>query len=120
MFCTLTPRQALSLILLTCTGVAADLGAQGIRKYPNGVDAKTEATIKRGLEYLVRTQDRSGAWRATGYGAYPTAMTALAGETQWAMRLDKGRRAEAHQRRAAPRCFCLAQVVDPDHEVHAQ
>jgi hypothetical protein len=57
-----------------------DLSGQGIRKYPPGVDAQIEASITRGLDYLVRTQDRrSGAWRATGYGAYPTAMTALAG-----------------------------------------
>ena len=68
---------ALFPFALTC--LDADLAAQGLRKYPKGVDAKIEATIKRGLDYLVRTQDRSGAWRATGYGAYPTAMTALAG-----------------------------------------
>ncbi|MCA8957751.1 MAG: terpene cyclase/mutase family protein [Planctomycetes bacterium] len=66
---------ALAPLPLLCSGMAA----QGIRKFPPGVDAKIEASIKRGLDYLVRTQDRQGAWRAQGYGAYPTAMTALAG-----------------------------------------
>ena len=65
--------------LLLSAGLASRLPAQGVRKYPEGVNAKIEASIKRGLDYLVRTQSRTGAWRATGYGAYPTAMTALAG-----------------------------------------
>ena len=72
-------RSQTSVVAVSFLAVTAALSAQGIRKYPAGIDAKTEASIKRGLDYLVRTQDRSGAWRATGYGAYPTAMTALAG-----------------------------------------
>ncbi len=79
MYRSLPSNQILIPILMTCLGAAASLGAQGMRKYPRGVDAKIEASIKRGLDYLVRTQDRSGAWRSSGYGSYPTAMTALAG-----------------------------------------
>ncbi len=53
--------------------------AQGVGQYPKGVDAKIESSIQRGLSYLVRSQSRDGSWRDSGYGTYPTAMTALAG-----------------------------------------
>ena len=47
---------------------------------PPGVTPKIELAIKRGLDYLARTQNRDGSWRsAGGYGTYPVAMTALAG-----------------------------------------
>ena len=72
-------RSLTGLILVPGLLAQLTLPAQGVRKYPVGIDAKIEASIQRGLDYLVRTQDRSGAWRATGYGSYPTAMTALAG-----------------------------------------
>lgn len=71
--------RRLGLTLAAGLLVTLALPCQGVRKYPIGIDAKVEATINSGLAYLVRTQDRSGAWRATGYGSYPTAMTALAG-----------------------------------------
>ncbi len=58
---------------------ATALPAQSVRRYPPGVNAKIDAAINRGLDYLVRTQNNDGSWRASGYGAYPTAMTALAG-----------------------------------------
>jgi hypothetical protein len=41
-------------------------------------DARTEAVVHRGLEWLASTQSRVGNWTAKN-GAYPTAMTALAG-----------------------------------------
>lgn len=48
--------------------------------YPAGVDQKIALAIRRGLEYLSRTQNRDGSWRSNGgMGGYPTAMTALAG-----------------------------------------
>ena len=62
------------ILVSTCTAVAQQAGADS-----QASDQKTKAAIDRGLKYLERTQDRSGAWRATGYGAYPTAMTGLAG-----------------------------------------
>jgi hypothetical protein len=47
---------------------------------PPMVTADAQAAIDRGLDYLVRTQSREGAWREQGYmGSYPVAMTALAG-----------------------------------------
>ncbi|MHC4078510.1 MAG: prenyltransferase/squalene oxidase repeat-containing protein [Planctomycetota bacterium] len=66
-----------SLGLLLASAMA--LPAQSVRRFPPGVNAKIDAAIKRGLDYLVRTQNNDGSWRASGYGAYPTAMTALAG-----------------------------------------
>lgn len=47
---------------------------------PPGVTPKVEISIKKGLDYLARTQNRDGSWRSAGsYGSYPVAMTALAG-----------------------------------------
>ena len=64
------------LILVSTVGAAA---AQRPGSDSQTSAERVEASIDRGLKYLERTQDRSGAWRATGYGAYPTAMTGLAG-----------------------------------------
>lgn len=50
------------------------------RLLPKGVTTKIELAIRRGLDYLGRTQNRDGSWRsAGGYGSYPVAMSALAG-----------------------------------------
>lgn len=50
------------------------------RPLPKNVTPQTREAIDRGLAYLARTQDRQGAWSNRGnYGAYPVAMTALAG-----------------------------------------
>jgi len=47
---------------------------------PEHVTAEIEASIKRGAEYLARTQNPDGSWNNQGgWGRYPTAMTALAG-----------------------------------------
>jgi len=49
-------------------------------RLPPGITPETVAAIERGLAYLVRMQDRQGAWaNQGGYGSYPVAMTALAG-----------------------------------------
>jgi len=49
-------------------------------KLPKGITPETAAAIDRGLAYLARAQDRQGAWsNRGGYGAYPVAMTSLAG-----------------------------------------
>ncbi len=58
---------------------SASAGAQE-RAFPHLVDAEIETSIRQGLEYLVRSQNRDGSWRGSGgYGVYPTSMTALAG-----------------------------------------
>ena len=68
-------RWTLAIALLCATPAA-----QGKKAYPQHVDAKIEASIERGLQFLVRSQNRDGSWRGSGgYGVYPTAMTALAG-----------------------------------------
>ena len=79
-------RRALTILAILTTPcwlalvLGPDLCAQGLRSHPAGVDDEIEASVKRGLDYLVWAQDRrSGAFRGTGYGSYPTAMTALAG-----------------------------------------
>ncbi|MFQ5461656.1 MAG: prenyltransferase/squalene oxidase repeat-containing protein [Phycisphaerae bacterium] len=52
----------------------------GAARLPAGVTAETKAAIEKGLAYLARTQDRDGSWsNRTRYGAYPVAMTSLAG-----------------------------------------
>ncbi len=66
---------------VAATWSASPALAQGDEKlYPPGVSAETEAAIKRGLDFLDRSQARDGSWRNSGgYGSYPSAMTALAG-----------------------------------------
>ena len=60
------------------TGVVARADAPPA--LPPLVTPETDRAIRRGLEYLVRTQSRDGGWRhEEGMGRYPTAMTALAG-----------------------------------------
>ena len=66
-------------VLLLAASCAAALPAQ-TRRYPEGVTAKVEAAIQRGLGYLVRQQQRDGSFSgATGRGHCPMAITALAG-----------------------------------------
>ncbi|MDO8631000.1 MAG: terpene cyclase/mutase family protein [Phycisphaerales bacterium] len=49
-------------------------------RLPPHITLGTRDAIERGLAYLARTQDRQGSWSNRGnYGAYPVAMTALAG-----------------------------------------
>lgn len=50
------------------------------RLYPEHVTRDIQVSIKRGLDYLARTQARDGGWYATSGGsAYPVCMTSLAG-----------------------------------------
>ena len=56
--------------------------AQGseVRARPDLITPEAERAIAKGLAYLARTQAKNGCWRTEGMGgAYPTAMTALAG-----------------------------------------
>ncbi len=69
----LAPAWALGTLL-------ASLPAQGQDALPAGITPEMQAAIDRGLEYLARSQSRDGCWRGNGTeGAYPIAMTALAG-----------------------------------------
>lgn len=71
-------KSALAFTALTLfCGVAP---GQQERIYPKLIDAEVQASIDRGLQFLVQTQNRDGSWRGSGsYGVYPTAMTALSG-----------------------------------------
>ena len=83
------PRRAPFLrcagrLLLAACAVASPLTAQpsgaDLPAAPRELDARTRESIRRGLNYLARTQNRDGSWRTNGAtGGYPTAMTALAG-----------------------------------------
>ena len=49
-------------------------------KLPPGVTPEAKNAVDRGLAYLARAQERRGSWsNRDGQGAYPVAMTALAG-----------------------------------------
>lgn len=78
--------RVMTPIVLSACGTLALAQSDAVRppvppeRLPEGIDERTSAAIERGLAYLARTQDRQGSWANTGgYGAYPVAMTALAG-----------------------------------------
>lgn len=51
-----------------------------VSRLPKHIDGRTKAAIDAGLAYLASTQGRDGSWSNRGrYGAYPVAMTSLAG-----------------------------------------
>ena len=55
-------------------------GAEVISKRPPLITAEVEKAVDKANAFLDRTQSKDGSWRArSGYGSYPTAMTALAG-----------------------------------------
>lgn len=50
------------------------------QEHPPEISPTTRQAVTRGLEYLVRTQNRDGSWRTNGgSGDYPVAMTSMAG-----------------------------------------
>jgi hypothetical protein len=66
---------AVSAVAWPCVVVAA-----GPPALPPLVTPDTDRAIRRGLDYLARTQSRDGGWRHEGQiGRYPVAMTSLAG-----------------------------------------
>ena len=61
-------------------GQAPEPRRSSVRELPEDITPETHEAIQRGLAYLARVQDRQGAWsNQGGYGAYPVAMTSLAG-----------------------------------------
>ena len=72
-----TAQCSLAVLVVASSVVST---AQARPRRPEGVSAEIEASIRRGAEYLVRTQNADGSWNNMGgWGRYPTAMTALAG-----------------------------------------
>jgi hypothetical protein len=54
--------------------------AQARSIHPPLINDQTAVAVRKGLDYLARTQDRQGSWKTAGsYGMYPVAMSALAG-----------------------------------------
>ena len=68
----------LGVALLSPRGAFAQGADAG--RLPKHVDGRVKAAIDAGLAYLANTQGRDGSWSNRGrYGAYPVAMTGLAG-----------------------------------------
>jgi len=77
-------RKGVSLLLVAALCIAfgrtRGAAAAGPPELPPLVTPETDRAIRRGLEFLARTQSRDGGWRHEGQiGRYPVAMTALAG-----------------------------------------
>jgi len=80
------PARQLLLILLAAAGWLGAPPLQAaektdVRELPDMITPDTEVAIAKGMAFLARSQARDGSWRAQAEygGAYPTAMTALAG-----------------------------------------
>jgi len=75
------PRYTAAMVALSILLGSVTLSAQTNPDHlPPGITPQTMAAIERGLAYLARNQDGSGVWSNRGrYGAYPVAMTSLAG-----------------------------------------
>ena len=73
-------RSELLAVLLAVAVPAAPSARAADDLYPKHVNAGTQATIKKGLDYLAATQNDDGFWSNGPDGqAYPTCMAALAG-----------------------------------------
>ncbi|MEX2212846.1 MAG: prenyltransferase/squalene oxidase repeat-containing protein [Phycisphaeraceae bacterium] len=71
-----------SALGLAAVGMLAPLRAaeEAISKRPPMITPETEKAVEKANTFLAQTQSKDGSWRArSGYGTYPTAMTALAG-----------------------------------------
>ncbi len=72
--------RVLSLSILAVLTSAASIARGATPRLPDGITPQARVSIDRGLAYLARTQARDGSWGNRGrYGAYPVAMTSLAG-----------------------------------------
>jgi hypothetical protein len=71
-------KSLVALSILLATLAAQQCSAQEL--YPKHIDAKTQAAIKRGLDWLAHTQTQDGNWTGSAdTAAYPTSMVSLAG-----------------------------------------
>lgn len=67
-------------LLASPSWAAPDGQKPGGASLPKGISPEAKAAIDRGLAYLARRQSRDGSWsNQSRYGAYPVAMTSLAG-----------------------------------------
>ncbi len=74
------PRPAVILVLIVATILAAAWPAGAQDLFPKHINANTQQAIKRGLDFLAKTQNQDGNWSGSPDGvAYPTVMAALSG-----------------------------------------
>ncbi|HEY8750790.1 MAG TPA: prenyltransferase/squalene oxidase repeat-containing protein [Tepidisphaeraceae bacterium] len=71
-------RSGVALTILFASWTARPCRAEDL--YPKHLDAKTQAAIKRGLDWLAKNQSADGNWTGSQDGTtYPTSMVSLAG-----------------------------------------
>jgi hypothetical protein len=78
----LNAHKGLGVVLSVGLALVATpvLAQPGTVARPDMITPDAEKAILAGLQFLAKTQSRDGSWRTNaGYGAYPCAMTALAG-----------------------------------------
>src|SRR5579863_5052093 len=74
------PRPTVRLVLTVATILAAAWPAGAQDLFPKHININTQQAIKRGLDYLAKTQNQDGNWNGSPDGvAYPTVMAALSG-----------------------------------------
>ena len=69
-------------LLITPANASAQNGpVVAVSRRPEMITPEVEEAIEKGLAFLARTQSKDGGWgkSPSGWGAYPTAMTSLAG-----------------------------------------
>jgi hypothetical protein len=73
-------RFDIHLIIGMTFVIHASLPSSADEVLPKHIDAKAQAAIRKGLDFLARTQSADGAWHdSQGGRAYPVALTSLAG-----------------------------------------
>ena len=71
-------RPRLFVVAVAAAAVVSSAAPRALAQADAGPDAATKAVVRRGLDYLARTQSQQGYW-AAGNGGYRAAMTALCG-----------------------------------------
>ena len=74
------PSRSIFAVLVATTVALAPAARAADDLYPKHLNAATQASIKKGLDYLASTQNDDGFWNNAADGQqYPTCMAALAG-----------------------------------------
>src|SRR5689334_19573965 len=63
------PGRSLCLVAFFLLSLVSSVPCAGEDLYPKHIDARTQAAIKRGLDYLAHTQSPDGNWNGTQDGA---------------------------------------------------